>query len=195
MGAQARTGIDKRPVDGPVGVGTLGVDGDHIADGEHHGGRDQALYAYSQEDADHWVDALGRDLPAGVFGENLRTSHLDVSGALIGERWLLGGEVEVQVTAPRIPCRVFAGFWDVPDLVSRFLSAGRPGAYLRVLTPGDVQAGDPVEVLDRPGHDLTVAEVMRIQTRDREEANRLLEVDGLGHRQRDWAVEHLDASG
>ncbi len=195
MGAEARTGIDKRPVDGPVALGPLGAAGDHIADTKHHGGTDQALYVYAQEDADHWIDALGRELPPGVFGENLRTSHLDVSGALIGERWRLGAEVEVQVTAPRIPCRVFAGFWDVPDLVSRFLSAGRPGAYLRVLTPGDVHAGDDVEVVARPDHDLTVADLMRIHTRDRGEARRILALDGVAERVRRWAEEQVEVGG
>lgn len=195
MGAEARTGIDKRAVDAPVALGPLGAAGDHIADTKHHGGTDQALYVYAQEDADHWIDALGRELPPGIFGENLRTCHLDVSGALIGERWRLGAEVEVQVTAARIPCRVFSGFWDVPDLVSRFLSAGRPGAYLRVLTPGDVHVGDDVEVVARPDHDLTVADLLRIQTRDRGEARRVLAVDGVAERVRRWAEDQVEVGG
>lgn len=187
LGAEARTAIDKRAVAGAVAVTEDGLDGDEQADRAHHGGTDQALYAYAQEDADHWAEAFDRAIAPGSLGENLRTHHLDVTQARIGERWRIGRDVEVAVTAPRIPCRVFAGFWDVPDLVARFLSAGRPGAYLRVLTPGDVRTGDPIEVLERPEHDLTVAEVLRIATRDRDAADRLLEVEGLGERARTWA--------
>jgi MOSC domain-containing protein YiiM len=186
--------IDKRAIDGPVTVGRLGVEGDVQADTANHGGPDQALYVYAQEDADHWVDGLHRDLPHGCFGENLRTTGVRVSTAAIGTRWRIGGDVEVEVTAPRIPCRTFAGFWDVPDLVSRFLSAGRPGAYLRVLVPGAVRAGDRIEVLHAPEHDLTVADAMRIHTRDRHEAGRLLEVEGGAERLREWARAQVAAN-
>ncbi len=189
-----QTAIDKRPVEGPLEVGATGLAGDEQGDAAHHGGADQALYVYAEEDADHWRDALGRELPAGSFGENLRTLGLEVTDARIGERWRLG-DVEVQVTAPRIPCRTFADFWDVPDLVARFLSAGRPGAYLRVLEPGSLEAGATAHVVDRPDHDVTVAEVLRIHTRDRGEAARLLEVDGLAVRARRWAESQVTANG
>jgi MOSC domain-containing protein YiiM len=193
-GRSERTAIDKRPIDGRIEVGPLGLDGDEQADTLHHGGSDQALYAYGRSDADHWVAALAREIPPGAFGENLRVAGLEVSSALVGERWAIGDEVVVEVTAPRIPCRTFAGFWDVPDLVARFLSAGRPGAYLRVLEPGAVGAGDRIRIVERPGHDLTVADVMRIHTRDRHEAARLLEVDAIAARVRDWAERHLAGS-
>jgi MOSC domain-containing protein YiiM len=195
MGDDARSGIDKRAVDGVVRIDAFGVEGDEQADAEHHGGLDQAVYVYAQEDADHWVEALRRELPPGIFGENLRTVGVEVSNAVIGERWRVGSDVVVEVTAPRIPCRVFAGFWDVPDLVARFISAGRPGAYLRVLTPGAAKAGDRIEVLVRPDHGLTVADVLRIHTRDRDEAERLLEAESLAERARDWAVERIAARG
>jgi MOSC domain-containing protein YiiM len=179
--------IDKRAIDGPVTVDSLGLAPDVQVDEKHHGGLDQALYVYAQEDADHWASALGREITPGAFGENLRTVGLDVSGARIGERWRVG-RIEVQVTAPRIPCSTFAAFWDVPDLVGRFLSAGRPGAYLRVAIGGIVQAGDRIEVLDVPDHGLTVADALRIHTRDRHEAARLLATgDGLAERARRWA--------
>lgn len=188
-GRLGRTAIDKRSVTEPVEVTRQGLVGDEQADTQHHGGVDQALYAYAQVDADHWTQALHRDLPSGSFGENLRVDGLDVTGARIGERWRIGTDVEVQVTAPRIPCKVFSNFLDVPDLVARFLSAGRPGAYLRVLSPGRLEAGDRVEVLERPDHDVTVADVLRIQTRDRHEADRLLALDDLAERPRAWAQE------
>ena len=192
-GRLGRTAIDKRPAVGPVELTAHGLIGDEQADTQHHGGVDQALYVYGQQDADHWTQALDRDLPPGSFGENLRVDGLDVTGALIGERWRIGRDVEVQVTAPRIPCKVFSNYLDVPDLVARFLSAGRPGAYLRVLTTGHIEAGDRVEVLERPDHEVTVADVLRIHTRDRHEADRLLALDDLAERARDWAQEHTAA--
>lgn len=191
-GRLGRTAIDKRTATRPVEVTEAGLVGDEQADREHHGGPDQALYAYARQDADHWVAELGRDLPPGSFGENLRITGPDASQAWIGERWRIGDDVEVQVTGPRIPCSVFAGFLDVPDLVPRFLAAGRPGAYLRVLTPGSVAAGDPVRVVGRPEHGLTVADVLRIHTRDRHEAHRLLEADALAARLRSWAQERAE---
>jgi MOSC domain-containing protein YiiM len=190
-GHRERTAIDKRPRVGRVAVTTLGLDGDTQADRLHHGGVDQALYAYSEQDAAHWEGELGRALPPGRFGENLRVADLDVSAALVGERWAIGPEVEVVVTAPRIPCRTLAGFWDVPDIVERFLAAGRSGAYLRVVRGGTVAAGDPVVVRSRPAHDVTVAEVARIRTRATGEAARLVGLDGLAERVAAWAERHV----
>ena len=188
------TAIDKRSVVGPVAVTPSGLVDDTQVDTRHHGGADQALYVYGQADADHWIAALARPLPPGSFGENLRLEGIDASGAVVGERWALGDEVEVTVTAPRIPCRVFAGFLEVDDLVGRFLSAGRPGAYLRVDRAGTVQAGDRVRVLHRPQASLSVAEVLRIQTAERHRAAELLELEHLAVRVRDWAGEHLAAT-
>lgn len=184
------TAIDKRPVDGPVLADILGLAGDEQGDTSHHGGVDQALYVYAQEDADVWADQLQRDIPAGSFGENLRVRHLEVSRARIGEVWRIGAAT-VQVTAPRTPCRTFAAFWDVPDLVRRFLDAGRPGAYLRVLAPGPVRAGDLIEVVERPDTDVTVADVARIRTRDRHEAHRLHGLPGLAERVAAWSGERV----
>ena len=158
-----RTGIDKRPVSGRVAVRPLGLDGDVQVNRRYHGGEGQAVYAYGQEDADFWVTELDRELPPGRFGENLRTSGVDLVGALLGERWRVGTAV-FEVTAWRIPCATFAGFWAIPDLVKRFAAHGATGAYLRVLEPGDVGAGDAVHVVFRPDHGITVAAGFRIAT-------------------------------
>ena len=139
-GQLGRTAIDKRPLAGPAEVGWLGLAGDEQSDTENHGGREQAVYAYAREDLDWWVERLSRELGHGVFGENITTSGLDVTGALIGEVWQLGTAV-VQVTSPRIPCVVFAGWLDEEHWVKRFADAGRPGAYLRVLQEGVVRPG------------------------------------------------------
>jgi MOSC domain-containing protein YiiM len=193
-GRRERTAIDKRAREGRVAVTPLGLHGDAQADRLHHGGTDQALYAYAEHDAAYWAAELGRDLPPGCFGENLRIAGLDVSGALVGERWAVGPRVVVEVTAPRIPCRTFAGFWEVPDLVERFLAAGRLGAYLRVVRGGTVAAGDPVIVRSRPDHDVTVAEVARIRTRATAEAARLVSVEGLAERVATWAARQVAAT-
>lgn len=158
-----RSGIDKRPVDGRVRLEVDGVAGDTICDTAHHGGPDQAVYAYSTDDLDFWTAELKRAVDPGNVGENLTLSGVDCSHAVIGERWRVG-EAVLRVTAPRIPCRVFAGFLDVPDLIKRFLDAGRPGAYLAVERPAAVEAGDAVTVLHRPDHGVTVAEMMAAMT-------------------------------
>jgi MOSC domain-containing protein YiiM len=178
-GRLKRTAIDKRPAAGPVRVGRLGVAGDEQVDKENHGGYEQALYVYAREDLDWWVEQLGRELPSGMFGENITTAGLDVSGALIGETWRLGTAL-VQVTAPRVPCVTFAGWMDEKRWVKRFADAGRPGGYLRVLEEGVVDRGDPVDVLGQPAERVTLAESMRAFYGDADLMRRLLTVEGRG---------------
>jgi MOSC domain-containing protein YiiM len=178
-GKSGQSAIDKRPVSGEVPVGPLGLDGDEVADKENHGGLEQAVYVYAREDLDWWTEQLGRELRNGFFGENITTGGIDVSSALIGEKWQLGSTL-VQVTAPRVPCVVFRSWMDEQGWVKRFASAGRPGAYLRVLTPGSVWAGAELEVLSRPEVEVTVAEAMQAFYGDREIMSRLLQVEGRG---------------
>jgi MOSC domain-containing protein YiiM len=159
-GRMKHTAIDKRPVAGQVPVSPLGLDGDEQADRGDHGGTEQAVYAYAREDLDWWEGQLGRELRDGAFAENVTTEGLDVTGALIGETWRLGSAV-VQVTSPRIPCSVFKGWMDEKGWVKRFAAAARPGAYLRVLRPGTVEAGSEAELLSRPERSVTVAAAMR----------------------------------
>ena len=161
-----RTGIDKHPVPGRVAVGELGLDGDVQVNKRHHGGEGQAVYAYAQDDAAWWERELGRELPPGRFGENLRTTGLDLVGAVIGERWQVGTAL-LEVTAWRVPCANFARYWDVPDLVKRFTAHGATGAYLRVLQTGELGAGDAVEVVHRPDHGVTVGTAFRIAMTER----------------------------
>lgn len=158
------TAIDKGPVDGSVRVGAYGVYADVQADRKHHGGLDKALYAYAQEDAEFWQGELRRELPPGWFGENLRVAGLDVNGARVGERWRIGSRVEVEVTQPRTPCQTFArwvGGDDERGWVKRFSDARRLGPYLRVVTPGRVAAGDPIEVTHRPEGAPTILDIYR----------------------------------
>jgi MOSC domain-containing protein YiiM len=161
-----QSAIDKRPVPGRVAVHRLGLDGDVQVNRTWHGGEGQALYAYAQEDADWWAAELDRELPAGRFGENLRTSGLDLTGARLGERWRIG-TVLVEVTAPRTPCAKLQAHWGVPRLIKRFTEHGASGAYLRVLETGDLGAGDRIEVVERPDHDVTIGLTFRAFTTER----------------------------
>ncbi|MET9363283.1 MOSC domain-containing protein [Streptomyces sp. NPDC006632] len=170
-----RTGVDKRPVNtavrvfapGPRGVGASGVEGDDVCDLRFHGGDHQAVYAYAREDLDAWEKELGRALPNGSFGENLTTSGVDVNDARIGERWRVGRSAVLEVASGRIPCRTFAGWLDQKGWVRRFTQAAVPGAYFRVIQPGEIQAGDPVEVIERPDHEVSVAFWFRAFTTER----------------------------
>lgn len=192
------SGIDKRPVAGPVavrapgpkGVGGSALAGDHISDTANHGGDDQALYAYAREDLDAWQDQLGRPLASGTFGENLTTTGLDVSGAVIGERWAVGSAL-LQVSCPRIPCVTFAVHLDQHRWVPRFTAARTPGAYLRVLRPGAISAGDTVEVLQRPGHGVTIATAFAAFTTAPELLPLLAEVTDLPDEDRESVQRRL----
>lgn len=178
------TGIGKRPIDGPVevrapgpktfGLGS-GLVGDFIGDGKHHGGDSQAVYAFQREDLDYWQQRLGRELPNGHFGENLTTIGLEVNEARLGERWQIGAQVILQVATPRIPCATFRGWMAEVGWAKTFTTVGRAGAYLRVVSPGLICAKDPIEVIHRPAHDVTVAMAFRATTTDRELLPRLLE--------------------
>ncbi len=163
-----KTGIGKQPVrqaevraPGPKHGGDgSGLVGDYIGDRRHHGGDFQAVYAVAREEIDWWEAELGRELPDGRFGENLTTVGLDVDGALVGERWQVG-EVLLEVTGPRVPCRTFAGAMGERRWVRRFTDHGRSGAYLAVVTGGVLHQGDPIEVVSRPDHGITVPETFR----------------------------------
>ncbi len=151
-GTVGTTAIDKRPVDGPVRVRRIGLHADVQANRKDHGGEQQAVYAYAREDADFWAIELRRSLSPGWFGENLLVEGVDVSGARVGDRWQIGSGqhvVELEVTSARTPCQTFArwvGGADERGWVQRFAAAGRPGAYLRVVTPGILCAGDELVV-------------------------------------------------
>lgn len=196
------TGIDKRPVDGPVAVrapgpklagrtGASGLAGDHISDTAHHGGDDQAVYAYAREDLDAWGRELGRELPGGTFGENLTTVGVDVNGAVVGEVWEVGTAL-LQVSAPRIPCVTFAVWLGERRWVPRFTEVRTPGAYLRVLRDGHVAAGDAVRVLSRPAHGVDVRTVFAATTTAPELLPLLRDVPELPAEDRALVLRRLD---
>ena len=177
------TGIEKRPRSGAVrvrdpgprttGLGS-GLIGDFVGDVANHGGQYQAVYAFAREDLDIWQARLQRDVPNGFFGENLTTRELDVNAARLGERWRIGDTVELAVTAPRLPCSTFRGWVDEPGWLRTFTLDARPGAYLRVVTPGAIRGGDTVTVIHRPEHDVTISFAFRALTTDRDLRSDLL---------------------
>ncbi|MEV0191297.1 MOSC domain-containing protein [Kitasatospora purpeofusca] len=197
------TGIDKRPVDGPVfvsapgpkGTGEVGLAGDRVYDVKHHGGPDQAVYAYAREDLDAWQAELGRPLANGVFGENLTTLGLDVNGALIGERWRVGPDTVLEVSGPRVPCATFQGRLEQEGWIKRFTQAAVPGAYLRVVEAGEVRAGDRIGIVHRPDHEVTVALVFRALTLEPDLLPLLLAADALPEESRERVHRRMAKRG
>lgn len=205
-GHTIQTAIWKSPVLGPVAVQATNVEGDRQGDPRVHGGPDKAVYAYATIDYDWWEGELGRSLDPGTFGENLTVSGLDLVDAVVGERWRIG-EVLLEVTQPRIPCFKLGLRMQDGGFPRRFAHAGRPGTYLRVLQEGRLRAGDPVEVVHRPDHGVTVGLIERAYHRGgadgaggpsrdiaRGLARRLLAVDELPIGWREWAEEVLAAA-
>jgi MOSC domain-containing protein YiiM len=199
-----RTGIGKQPVDhavavrppGPKTTGLhSGLVGDFIGDIKHHGGDDQAVYAYAIEDYAWWATELGRDdLVPGLFGENLTTEGIDANGAVIGERWHIGAGLVLQPTFGRIPCATFQHRMGERRWIKRFAEANRTGVYLRIVTPGEVRAGDRIEVADRPAHGVTIGEAFGIYMHDPSRLARLLDAEELPDDLRDEIEKRLARS-
>jgi MOSC domain-containing protein YiiM len=199
------TGIDKAPArvavevraPGPMtgGLGS-GLVGDFIGNRRSHGGDDQAVYAYAREDLDAWETQFGRIFANGAFGENLTTSGIDVSEARIGARWRIGTDgLVLEVSAPWVPCRTFAAFLELDGWIKTFTQAAKPGAYLRVISPGTVRAGDPISVDYRPGHDVTISLVFRARMSEPQLLPRLLAAQALSTDLKEYARRWLASNG
>jgi len=189
-GRPAKSAIWKSPAVGRIAARGVNLDGDDQADRKAHGGPDKAVYAYAAEDARWWEQAIGRSLASGEFGENLTTEGIGLNHALVGERWKIGTTV-LEVSEPRIPCWRLGFRMNDKRFPRRFTESMRPGAYLRIVVEGDVGAGDEIRVVDRPEHDLTIRDVFRIYTRDRDEVERLLAVPRMSESWRRWAADLL----
>lgn len=188
-GPSGHTGFDKRSTAEAVevrapggkrdGFGS-GLVGDLIGNRKFHGGDDQAVYAYAREDLDAWESELARQLSNGMFGENLTTVGIDVTNAVIGERWHVGVDgLILEVSRPRTPCRTFTKFLGIRGWMNTFTRAATPGAYLRVITPGRVRAGDSVTVDDVPEHGITISTVFRAMMTDPELLADIVVADAL----------------
>jgi MOSC domain-containing protein YiiM len=185
-GRPGSTAIWKSPVTGRVAARGVNLAGDEQADREVHGGHDKAVYAYAVEDTRWWEHELGRIIGPGGFGENLTVVGLDLTAAVIGERWR-AGSTELEVSQPRLPCWKLGLRMDDPRFPQRFTRAGRPGAYLRIVAEGDIGAGDDVRITSRPDHGVSVGDVWRVYHHDRSGAAMLLDVPELSDSWREWA--------
>jgi MOSC domain-containing protein YiiM len=186
-GETVRTGIWKRPVEGLVAVRGVNVAGDDQGDRSVHGGPDKAVYAYAREDIDWWEQELGRELPDGVFGENLTLRGVDPASALVGERWRVGS-VLLEVSEPRFPCWKLGVRFGDPRMLKRFAAARRTGTYMRIAEEGSLRAGDGVELVSRPDHDLSIAAFAHAFLADRSQLPRLL-IPEVSEAWRDWVIE------
>ena len=189
-GRPAKSAIWKSPAVGRIAARGVNLDGDDQADRKAHGGPDKVVYAYAVEDARWWEQEIGRSLAYGELGENLTTEGIEVNNALIGEHWEIGTTV-VEVSEPRIPCWRLGVRMNDHLFPRRFTMAFRPGTYLRIVVEGDMGAGDKIRLVERPDHDLTIRDVFRIYTRDRDEAERLLAVPRMSESWRRWANDLL----
>ncbi len=192
-GRPARSAIWKTPVAGRVAARGVNLAGDDQADRRAHGGPDKAVYAYAVEDLRWWERQLGRPLQHGELGENLTTEGIEVNGARVGERWAVGTTI-LEVSEPRVPCWRLGVRMNDKLFPRRFTEALRPGAYLRILVEGDVGAGDEIRVTERPDHDLTIRDVLRIYAFDREEVGRLLTIPRMSESWKEWAEDFLRAA-
>ncbi len=187
-GERVRTGIWKLPAEGRVAATQRGLAGDVQADRSVHGGADKAVYAYTREDIEWWERELGRPLENGIFGENLTLLGVDASDATVGERWQIGAAL-LEVSEPRLPCWKLGVKMGDPRFLKRFAKALRPGAYLRVLEEGELGAGDPVEIVERPDHEVTMRLIAEAVLADHRLAPRLLAAPRLSAQYRAWAEE------
>ena len=184
-----RSAIWKQPVEGRVAVRGVNIEGDDQADRRVHGGPDKAVYAYALEETRLWEDELGRDLGAAAFGENLTTQGVDVSGARAGERWRIG-TVVIEAVEPRVPCFKLNLKMGDSRFGKRFTAAGRPGAYFRIVEEGELGAGDAIEIVRRPDHDVTMRLMMHAALVDHGRLPELLAAPGLTDEWRDYIEEH-----
>lgn len=155
------TAFFKKPVHGPLFLGSLGLEGDAVANTKHHGGPEQAVLLYSAEHYAHWQAELGLELPFGAFAENMTIEGMDENMVFIGNIYQIG-TVKLQVTKPRIPCWKIARRWNIPDLTQLVTQTNRTGWYCRVLQEGEIQAGLPVELLTRPDAGQTVVQAFQV---------------------------------
>ena len=193
-GGSVATGIFKRPVPGPVCVERLNLVGDKQADLSVHGGPFKAVYAYPAEHYDYWRTELGSgDLPWGMFGENLTTEGLRESAVYIGDRYRIGTS-ELIVMQPRVPCYKLGIRFGSPDMVKRFLNSRRCGFYFAVAQEGEVDRGDPIELIARDKNSLTIADIIRVyafEKNDRQSLRRAAELEALPDSWRRYFQEQL----
>ena len=190
-GRAVSTGIFKSPIPDRIHVRALNLDGDRQADLSVHGGPDKAVYAYPVEHYEYWQRELpDMTLPWGMFGENLTIEGFNEDTVNIGDRFLIGS-AEIAVTQPRLPCYKLGLKFCRDDIVKRLLASGRTGFYFRVITEGDLAAGDPISVVQRAADSAPVSEITRLYARDKDDVDGLRRVVGIAALPDDWR-EHFN---
>ena len=182
QGKVVTTGIFKEPVNGPVMLRRLNLDGDGQADLTVHGGASKAVYAYPSEHYAFWRAELpGMDLPLGMFGENFTTEGLLETAVYIGDRFRIG-ETEVMVTEPRMPCYKLGIKFGRADIIKRFLASRRTGFYFAVVRDGIVSAGNALKLIGQEQQEISVADITRLyafEKGDVKSLRRAIEVEAL----------------
>jgi MOSC domain-containing protein YiiM len=194
-GRLIRTGIFKAPVEGPVRVSALNIEGDQQADLTVHGGPSKAIYVYPSEHYAFWRKELPEvEFPWGSFGENLSTEGLLEKDLNIGDH-LCVGSVELVVTEPRLPCYKLGAKFNRDDMVKRFLKSRRTGFYCAALREGTIDAGDAIHYLSRDENRVTVADITRLYAFDKKDFDamrRVVEVKALSESWRGYFRERIE---
>ncbi|GAC1582926.1 MAG: MOSC domain-containing protein [Candidatus Velthaea sp.] len=183
--------IVKLPATVPVALRGNSLVGDKQANRKYHGGPDRAVYAYASEDYRWWEARLGRRLEPGTFGENLTTAGIDVNAALIGERWAIGRDAVLEVSMPRVPCSRLAARMGDPAFVATFAQALRLGPYFRIVTHGDIAAGDAIRVTSRPEHGIRLIDAAQIYLFERQRLGELLAAPQIGAEWTEWIIQRI----
>ena len=193
-GEPVTTGIFKEPVQGPVKLRRLNLDGDRQADLTVHGGISKAVYGYPVEHYEFWKRELPEmELPYGMFGENFTTEGLLEETLNVGDRFRVG-ETELMVTEPRMPCYKLGIKFGRTDIIRRFLQSRRTGFYFAVVKEGEVQAGDEFELLSRDANAITIADITRLyafEKDDVETLRRVVKLDALSQSWRQYFEKQL----
>jgi len=172
-GGPVATGIFKEPVQGPVALRTLNLDGDRQADLSVHGGVSKAVYAYPVEHYEFWRKELpDMELPYGMFGENFTTEGMLEDEVHVGDRFRVG-DAELMVTEPRLPCYKLGIKFGRSDIIKKFLQSRRTGFYFAVLKEGEVKAGDGIEPLGRDGNQIFIADITRLYAFEKDDLETL----------------------
>jgi MOSC domain-containing protein YiiM len=189
-GRAVTTAIWKHSVPGRHRLRGVNVDGDDQADRRVHGGPTKSVYAYAVEDYTWWTAVLGIDLEPGTFGDNLTVTGVDLTNCVVGERWRIGSAV-LRVTEPRIPCFKLGLRMGDAGFVERFADAGRPGTYLAIDTEGELGADEPITLLHRPDHHVSISTIERAYHGNPQLTERLVDLPDLSEAWRHWAARSI----
>jgi MOSC domain-containing protein YiiM len=183
------TSIFKDPVEGPIMLRKLNLDGDRQADLTVHGGLDKAVYSYPAEHYDYWRKQFpNMDLIWGMFGENFTTEGLMEDAVNIGDQFQIGS-AKLVATQPRMPCYKLGVRFGRMDVIRRFMASRRPGIYFKVLQEGQVEAGDKIKIIRKDENNVTVKDIVRLYVRDDEDIETMRRATKIESLPEGWRYE------